>query len=203
MDLLRPPEPSRYDINFRLFRTPIRVPPGFWLVQLAIAVAIAIRGDLLSSGLWVPAAFVSILIHEFGHIAAGRRFGAPGEIVLTFFGGLAVGSSNLFARWRRILVYLAGPLAQFSFAVLLFVGLEIYDESLTLHELNYPSRGQQLLEETWVILMAMNTFWPALNLLIPIEPLDGGQIIREWADWRVGRNNPAPWEQDPDWWKRR
>ena len=46
--------------------------------------------------------FVSILVHEFGHALAFRRFGTDSHIVLWMFGGLAVPYSAVTGRWRRI-----------------------------------------------------------------------------------------------------
>ena len=63
--------------------------------------------------LWIICVFVSILIHEMGHVLMGRLFGAEGHIVLYSFGGLAIGSKRLADRWQRIAVSFAGPLAQF------------------------------------------------------------------------------------------
>src|SRR5205807_2354897 len=63
--------------------------------------------------IWVACMFVSILVHELGHVIAGRLFGTNGHIVLYGFGGLAIGSSALTNRWKRIFVYFAGPLAGF------------------------------------------------------------------------------------------
>src|SRR5207302_5403914 len=58
--------------------------------------------------IWIACTFVSILIHELGHVFMGRLFGSHGHIVLYSFGGLAIGSSALRSRWQRIAVYFAG-----------------------------------------------------------------------------------------------
>ena len=66
--------------------------------------------------LWIACVFLSILLHEFGHVWAGRGFGSDASIVLYSFGGLAVGASDQRLRWQRIIVYLAGPGIQFAAA---------------------------------------------------------------------------------------
>jgi Zn-dependent protease len=208
MDLLHP-EPTRWDINFRLFGTPVRVDPGFWIVHGLIALLFAVLFGSLYFFIWFGGVFVSILIHEFGHVGAGRCFGARGEIVLTVFGGLAVGSNDLFHRWQRIVVICAGPLAQLVFAGLLWLAYDwVWQEQLRAFRAADPQEAIFLLEGDnffvvlfpLLLLIWINICWPLFNLL-PIPPLDGGQIAREVVDW-MGARKAAPWEQDPDAWKR-
>jgi Zn-dependent protease len=111
---------------------------------------------------------VSILLHEFGHVLTGWAFGSKGHIVLYSFGGLAVGSSKLARRWQRILVLLAGPGIQLVLCGVVWAYVYV----------NPPSRDQRYLKEVVFDLWQINLFWPLLNLL-PIFPLDGGQISRE------------------------
>jgi Zn-dependent protease len=96
-------------------------------------------------------------------------------------GGLAI-NAGARHRWQRILVLAAGPGIQLLlFAVL--VGL------IAGGAIPYSTRrridddvavGQVVLKLALDSLLIMNLFWPLLNLL-PIWPLDGGQITREIA----------------------
>jgi Zn-dependent protease len=201
MDLFHPP-PGPVDINFWLFRTAIRVTPGFWGLHCAIGIILAVSDNTLIGVFWVGGVFVSILVHEFGHVWTGKYFGADGQIVLTCFGGLAVGTADLHHRRQRVLVLLAGPLAQLVLAGLIILGREWYLSTLTPKEL-FANETRSMVETGYYMLLVMNIVWPAFNLLVPIVPLDGGRIVQELADGWAGRNNPAPWEQDADWWKRR
>jgi membrane-associated protease RseP (regulator of RpoE activity) len=63
-----------------------------------------------------------------------------------------------------------------------------------------PSRWLPL-AITMMMLMGINIGWPLFNLL-PVPPLDGGMVLKEFFDWNLYGNRP-PWEQDPNWWKRR
>src|SRR5438105_4366565 len=112
MTLFLEPERTPYDWNWRIFGIPVRVHPLFWLISVILG------WDTVHEGfqyllLWIGCVFVSILVHELGHVFMGQVFGSPGYIVLHSFGGLAVGSSALQNRWKRIAVYFAGPLAGF------------------------------------------------------------------------------------------
>src|SRR5262245_23215813 len=115
MSLLTP-DRTRYDLNFRLNDIPVRVHPGFWIVHGIIGFMTAGGIGVWAFFLWIACAFLSIIIHELGHVLAGRHFGARGEIVLTVFGGHAGASADLEERSQRVMVYLSGPGAQLIFA---------------------------------------------------------------------------------------
>ncbi len=186
-----------FDLRFRLFGTPVRVHPFFWLIVLFL------NFDLIRFGvhvliLWVLCVFVSILLHEMGHIWMGRWFGTRGQVVLAGMFGLAAGATyGISERGKRILVYLAGPGIQFALVALLLLGLNLIrppvnvpDElrsELTLASHFYllwytPEDWPELLRLTVQFLLSINWWWPIINLL-PIWPLDGGQVSRELFTW--------------------
>jgi Zn-dependent protease len=165
------PEPTQFDWNFRIFGIRVRVHPLFWLIAVVLGWGLA-RESFAYLILWILCVFVSILIHELGHIVAGMVFGSSGHIVLYSFGGLAVGSNNLSQRWQRIVVALAGPGAQFILWGLVWM--------VRTHVLPVTGLGRYpvLVLLTLIFLAEINWWWPLLNLL-PIWPLDGGQVSRE------------------------
>jgi Zn-dependent protease len=166
------PEHTNYDLKWRMFGVPIRVHPLFWLVS-ALFGWNYIEAGLEYVALWVACVFVSILVHEFGHVLAGQLFGSRGYIVLYGMGGLAVGSSALHNRWMRVAVFFAGPVAGF-----LLYGLVL----IVADRLVERDAGHILMIATIGFLIQINLFWGLLNLL-PIWPLDGGRISREIFDW--------------------
>ena len=171
--MLLEPQPTRYDLNFGLFGTPVRVHPLFWVLSAILGWGAIARPDnpLLYLFVWIVAVFLSILLHEFGHIWMGKLFGTDGYIVLYSFGGLAVGSNDVRYRWQRILVSLAGPAIQ----LVLWLGLHavVYFGGAA-WLVRQPDLVVDLYDQLWYI----NLFWPLLNLL-PVWPLDGGQVCRE------------------------
>jgi Zn-dependent protease len=166
-------EPTRtaYDLNFRMLGVDVRVHPMFWLMSVLLGWS-AIQLGFAYLAAWVACVFVSILVHEFGHVLMGRLFGTHGHIVLYSFGGLAVGSSALRNRWQRIAVYLAGPGAGF----VLFGLVWLLTQYVDLERLS-PLMLDVLDDLFWI-----NLFWGLLNLA-PVWPLDGGQISRDFLDW--------------------
>jgi Zn-dependent protease len=179
-------EPGRtpYDINFRLFRFPIRIHPLFWL-GAGILGANYLQKNIFAWLIWVLAVFISILVHELGHAVAYRRFGSYAWIVLYVFGGLAVPSNAVYGRGRRIIVYLAGPITGFLLAGVTYGAIRLFPKVLELSE---------WLNLLFVFLIMINIYWNVMNLL-PIHPLDGGQISREICErlWR-GRGLPISFQ---------
>jgi len=186
--LLAEPPPTPYDWHFRLGSIPVRVHPLFWV----LAVLLGISGENPDGWrllIWVAVVFASVLVHELGHIVAMHFFGERGHIVLYSFGGLAV--SDRISAWGRgrtpfsqIVISLAGPLAGFllgiaSVAVFLAGGGQLVFETYGLiRSIALPEQVSRYVGDLVFYLWTVNLLWGALNLL-PIYPLDGGQISRE------------------------
>jgi Zn-dependent protease len=174
--VLLAPDPTPYDLRWRMFGVRIRVHPLFW-VMAALIGFFWTRFGFQYWLLWVGCVFVSVLLHELGHVFMGRLFGSPGHIVLFSFGGLAIGSGDVPRRHQRVLVSAAGPLAQLLLVAPLVLGLMQLGTSFG-WDLLVPYRDEDALVLVLKMLLEINLFWPLLNLL-PIYPLDGGQITRE------------------------
>lgn len=189
------PDQTPYDLQFRIFGAYVRVSPWFWLVS-AIMGWSAMRLGFAYLLLWIGCVFVSILIHELGHVLTGRFFGAEGHIVLYSFGGLAIGSSLLAHRWQRIAVYFAGPVAGFLFLIGVWlvgaiaapeltgaVGREFIATLQYLLGMRFDPMAifevpPGLIPDGLQNLIWINFFWGLLNL-VPVWPLDGGRISRD------------------------
>ncbi len=183
------PAQTPYDLNFRLWGVPIRVTPWFWLTSLLITNGAAVGGIAIM--VCILASFLSILIHELGHAAAYLSFGMRPHVVLYQFGGLAIADrmgggrgSNQGAR-ANILISLAGPVLQiaagvFVFALVRALGYDIA-APLSIMEGRFPDGPNPI--PSYELLVFLTIFsrisisWALLNLL-PVFPLDGGQIAR-------------------------
>jgi len=195
---------TQFDLKFRLFGVPVRVHPFFWLVTAMLG------WNLVDLGfqyllLWIACCFFSILLHEMGHVLMGRVFGTRGHIVLQGLCGLAVGASGLYDRWKRVLVSLAGPGIQILFTILMLAGLATFGNTEPIPEEYLAKRNlvDQWLDQiqwltyqpTWPavarhaiwFLFQINLYWALINLL-PVYPLDGGQVSREFCTW-IWRND--------------
>jgi stage IV sporulation protein FB len=189
---LSEPPPTRADLNFGLLGFPIRVHPSFWLVTALMAWR---PGSELSPQLlllWVIAVFVSIVIHELGHAWMARLYGAVAYIVLYSFGGLAIYRPQPRSVWNRIAIAFAGPGAGFLFAGLIAGVLRATGRRVDVQWdwVPFDFDGFEDMNLTMFVwyLLSINCYWGLFNLL-PIFPLDGGQISRNLFmhfDWRDG-----------------
>ncbi len=175
-----------FDLHFSLFGIPCRVHPGFWVVG-------AIMGwGLVEAGIefllvWILCLFVSILVHELGHALAAYHSGYPVQIVLYHFGGLAIyqpSSGSRFAKryttGRAIWISFAGPGAGFVLFGVVFGVKQLLVLS--------PEVAVQVPLQIWHAigqLEYINLWWGLVNLL-PVLPLDGGNICRELLVWKQG-----------------
>lgn len=199
MFLLEPPR-TQFDLNFRLGPFPVRIHPFFWVVSLIMGASGSMNAPNapMLLAVWIGVVFFSILIHELGHAVVMRYYGDHPSVVLYSFGGLAIpsgegGGGFYDSGWRprarltpirKIQISFAGPLAGFLLAFAAFVvckaaNVEIRLEWLWQLPLPYvllpdkPGLQALLNDILWV-----NVTWGLVNLL-PIYPLDGGQIARE------------------------
>jgi len=195
---LAEPQPTPADLRFPVRGIPVRVSAWFW-------VAAALLGWNVCQGLadgdqrellrylaaWVGVVFASILVHEMGHALAYRMFGQSAHVVLYHFGGLAIpdqwGRRGARRPIERLIVSAAGPLAQLALAASIVAVLKAGGYRVPFP---IPAVGAALgltdgrpftsplgFAVVWFLLQ-VNIFWPLLNLL-PVPPLDGGQIVRE------------------------
>jgi stage IV sporulation protein FB len=196
--LLAEPQPTPADVHFEIAGIPIRVSGWFWVGATLLGFGIcqsfaagdqrALLGYLI---VWIGTVLVSLIVHELGHALAFRFFGQPAQIVIYHFGGLAIpsawGRRHSLRPLERLLVSAAGPAAQLLLAAAVVAGLRAagyavpfpiaaVGESLGL----YDGRRIEspLLSALAGFVLFVNVFWPLLNLL-PVPPLDGGQIVRE------------------------
>jgi stage IV sporulation protein FB len=176
IQILMEPARTPYDLRFKLLGTPVRVHPLFWLMGLLIVYSAA-RKDPLYMLLGIACLFVSILVHEFGHALSSQHFGDRHcYVILYVMGGLCCsGDRPVPPRMPRIWMLLWGPLAGF------ILGGIAYAVSLAVDRGMIP--GSYPLDFALAILIFVNVAWGVMNLL-PVFPLDGGQIAREILVWK-------------------
>ena len=166
-------------LRFRLFDVPIEITPYFWIGS-AILGSGAASGEnaILLLTLWVACVLVSIVAHELGHALAARRFGAQPSVALYQFGGLTMFQGVRLTRQQSILVSLAGPAAGFTAYLLVRTARYLLVDSGHDELLYEPTQTGLVLQNAVDFLLSINGTWTLFNLL-PIQPLDGGQVLRE------------------------
>lgn len=169
--IVEPPE-TKADLRWRMLGVPVRVAPWFWIG--AAFLGWQDRITLAPMLVWIGCVFVSILLHEFGHALTAKAFGAYGvRVVLYQFGGLAISEGGL-RRWQRVVELLMGPGAGFILWGILFGLSYVFDYDALRVGGEAEFHGWLALQ----FLLEINLIWGLFNLL-PVYPLDGGQITKE------------------------
>ncbi len=126
----------------------------------------------LAAMAFITLLFVSVLLHEFGHIIAARRYGIPTpEILLSPIGGIARIARMPEKPSQELVVALAGPLVTL---IIFLAGMAVW--------LLGGSSFDAFLEgaeygSIWPMVILTNGFLLAFNLL-PAFPMDGGRVVR-------------------------
>ena len=142
---------------------PITIYPIFWV--LIVLIGWLNSASLVGTAIWSLVILFSILIHEYGHALTASFFGQKAEIQLVGLGGVTKREGPQIKRWKEFLIILNGPLA----GLLTFAALYFFVDHL--------EERQTLLFYACQVAIEVNLFWTLLNLL-PVIPLDGGQLLR-------------------------
>lgn len=186
--LLGEPPRSQGDLNFSLFGMPVRIHPFFWLVAVLLGMRSASVAELLT---WVAALFLAILFHELGHAVTMRAYGFHPSITLYGLGGLASYNDPGGYRSRgsgplgQVLISAAGPGAGFLLAALIVAGIKLSGHQIQFRpggsygmQIAMDEIGSPLFTDFLFRILFISIIWGIVNLL-PVYPLDGGQIARE------------------------
>lgn len=159
---------------FSIGGIPVRVDPSFLLV----VVLLGLLGPIELLVPWVLVVTISVLIHELGHAVAFRSFGHAASVQLYGFGGLTTGAR--LTPGRNLVVSLAGPVT----------GIVALGVPAVLVE-----RADLVTDPYWQLVVTLvvwvNVFWSLLNLL-PVLPLDGGNVTQALIQLATGRDSERP-----------
>ncbi len=116
--------------------------------------------------------FLCVVLHEFGHALAARRYGIQTrDIILLPIGGVARLQKIPTDPIQELWVALAGPAVNVAIAIALFMWLKVTASLEPLQVLTVT--GGPFLER----IMAVNIFLVIFNM-IPAFPMDGGRVLR-------------------------
>lgn len=167
----------------RVYGTAVRIHLTFLLLLLFIWLSSYRLGgaeQAWNGVVYISLLFACVLLHEFGHIFAARRYGIrTPEVTLWPFGGVASLERIPEKPGEELVVALAGPAVNVVIALLLFVVLGAQPEAATLARIEDPTSN--LLTR----LASANLFLVAFNLL-PAFPMDGGRVLRALLAYRMG-----------------
>lgn len=145
-------------------RIPIHIHPLFW--GLILLIGWLSSESLQGTAIWALVIFVSVLVHEYGHAFAALACGQKAEINLIGLGGMTSREGPPISLLQEFIIVLCGPLAGFALYFLAAQGEVIFAKT-PYHSVHYA----------FAAAARVNLFWTILNLL-PIMPLDGGNLLR-------------------------
>jgi len=191
--LLGEPARTDWDWNFQLLGIRTRIHPLFWAIAALLGIQ-AVKQNFVWLLLWISAVFISIVVHELGHALCFRYYRINSHIVLYHFGGLAIPDSFQAAGYgsqlksgQQLAISAAGPAAQLALALVVILLLRLTGYSDGFVSIFIPPHWtadplvfvpSEELRRFIFYLVEVSIFWALLNLM-PVYPLDGGQIARE------------------------
>lgn len=152
--------------GYRLFSVAgIDVSISFWYLLLMGFIVFYNPG--VGGFLFAAAVTISIVIHEFGHAVPSKMYGLNPSILLHGFGGLCM-HDPADSDWKDILIIVAGPVVEIIVGIAAFavLGFTASPPGVTMNWELF------LYYFAWV-----SVVWGAINLFLPLFPLDGGQLF--------------------------
>lgn len=133
------------------------------------------------AALYLAMLFGIVLVHEFGHCFGARAVGGDARDILMWpLGGLAFAHAPM-TPWAQFVTVACGPLVNLIFCLISAAALIIGAGPYTVLAFSYPFVGVYNTAPEWAyyaeLFYRVNLFLLAFNLL-PIYPLDGGQLFQ-------------------------
>lgn len=134
--------------------------------------------------LFILLIFGSVLLHEFGHALAARRYGVKTpDITLLPIGGVARIEKIPDEPKQELVVAVAGPLVNVAIAAVLMILLSVINPA-TLRSVGVATAG--FFRGDLITRLIFVNLWLVLFNLIPAFPMDGGRVLRALLATRLG-----------------
>ncbi|MDZ4791417.1 MAG: site-2 protease family protein [Hyphomicrobiales bacterium] len=170
---------------FNLAGAEVRIHLTFFLLLAWLGIVYYYQGGTagaISGVSFILLLFLSVLLHEFGHVYAARMYGIKTrDVTLLPIGGVAALERMPEKPSQEIVVALAGPAVNLVIAIVLAIVLQgQFDFSEIARMQDAQSQQAQLREVQSTLLAqvaAANISLLVFNL-IPAFPMDGGRVLR-------------------------
>jgi Zn-dependent protease len=172
--------------SIRLFNvagTAVRIHLTFFLLLAFVAAAGWMRGGAMvaiDQLVFIALLFLCVVLHEFGHVFAARRYGIrTTDVTLLPIGGVASLERMPEKPGQEIFVALAGPAVNLVIAAVLALGLG------ATFDLGQMAQLEEVRSSLIGRVAAANVALCVFNL-IPAFPMDGGRVLRALLALRMG-----------------
>ena len=130
--------------------------------------------------------FFIVVLHEYGHALAARRYGIPTkDITLLPIGGVARLERMPREPRQELVIALAGPAVNVILAIGLWIGLRAIGNPEPMGPAMDPADEGFFGRSLAVRLLSVNVWLAGFNL-IPAFPMDGGRVLRALLAMRTG-----------------
>lgn len=154
--------------------------------------------------LWLGGLFMAIfgcvVLHEYGHALAARRYGVhTRDIVLMPIGGMARLERMPEKPWQEFVVAIAGPMVNVIIFILSVVAITALAQPEHLEAIRAAVLSEttgEPFEETGIVIskplqyginFAISNLILVIFNMIPAFPMDGGRVLRALLSMRIGR----------------
>ena len=173
----------------RVAGTEVKIHITFLLFLVWIAFSAWSRGGAaaaIDSTLFIVLLFACVVLHEFGHIAAARRYGiATPEVTLLPIGGVASMQRLPSDPGQELVVALAGPAVNLVIGLVLIAALgPVHPDDLDADRQSRPFAARRASRSP-------TSFFVVFNL-IPAFPMDGGRVLHALLAMRIGGPRGRP-----------
>ncbi|MDX2263489.1 MAG: site-2 protease family protein [Hyphomicrobiales bacterium] len=177
---------------FNLAGAEVRIHLTFFLLLAWIAAFYYSQGGV-DRAIWgvsfISLLFLSVLLHEFGHVYAARMYGIrTKDVTLLPIGGVAALERMPEKPSQEIVVALAGPAVNLVIAIVLWLAGAQFNLG-EIASIQDPQAQREQLRELQSSLLTQ-VAWANVTLLlfnlIPAFPLDGGRVLRALLALRLG-----------------
>lgn len=160
-----------------------------WYVGMRAGMDMAAIGVL---ALLVGSLFVCVVMHEFGHALAARRYGVrTRDIILSPIGGVARLDRIPDKPVQELVVALAGPLVNVVIAILL--GILAWLLGTGGMTISGDTESAIFRLPNFLPLLLWMNVWLVFFNMIPAFPMDGGRVLRALLAMRYGRLTATRW----------
>lgn len=130
------------------------------VLKVALAATSLAAYSLIMSFEFAIALLAILIFHEYGHLVAMKRAGIPtkGMYLIPFVGGLAVGGKPS-TRWQEVYISMMGPIFGLLMTIVFLIIYLVTDNQFA------------------GLVASMSALLNLFNL-IPVNPLDGGQVVK-------------------------
>lgn len=170
----------------KVFGISIRLHVTFILLLIWIGIGDFLRGGTAAAitGLvFILAIFGSVLLHEFGHALAARKYGIKTpDITLLPIGGVARIERLPDEPRQELVVAIAGPMVNVVISIILYIVLSTMNPGTFVNGVS----GMGFFAGHFLMRLLSINVWLVLFNLIPAFPMDGGRVLRALLASRLG-----------------